>query len=493
MSTMRSSIAIFYIIVLAVVCWAKPSLSKTPDAVFDKNYEEIKMFINGQLKVDPGYLIGVINGTAFHGRPTAEELSLGYRMRVPSFTQRMALLSLFRKGLDSSNVTIQIVSLKEFYYLGGLNSQSIAKVKELTKSTNADVRAQAYAIFLEYTRNEDQRLPVILKGLSDPSNKVFTNTIALISREEFDNMDILNEASARAALFKWAKVRKARKLHFSRPNVIVTALGDSITYGYLAQSQLNGWKPPIRIGVHSSGIGYFGIPNFEEYLPSNFNLSWLNSKTDYSYMDLLNMYLKKHHLGWAKVINKSELGAVSKDGILAAKTEIVNTWKYSARDKRQFIVFYGANDICDGVSTRQFQTNINHILQTLDAVESTDPVEVLLVGPPPIDQILKPIIWQAKGLGGWSCKKIHTVSTKACPLLYSNPELVIAREQRYNIALENLAKKYARSKHLEVTATDVLSQFDVKPEDLAWDCFHPSEIGQAIIAKMLWRAQPWFK
>lgn len=424
---------------------------------------------------------------------TAEQSSEEYKTRLPSFEQRQGIYQLLRKGIESPDPVIARQSLSLLVDLGGMDKKSLELTQKYLSSPLPDLRRAAYYALLENTKDHERRQSLILAALNDIDPEVQQGVTFALLRLEWKNPII------QMAIKKFAESNEENKKFLeetkfeindgvaSETKLLASILGDSISVGYLSAANLKGYKPLIReMGTH--GIYYLGEMSFASLLQDkNYTLSWFNSKERYSFVSRLSKFSDRFRLD-----NKSRLATTTDDGVAMAKAAVIESWKTPLSAEKFFTVFYGGNDICSSMNSASYIENVKRILILLSQVESSKAVKVLLVGPPPIHQIKKPEIWQTPSLGGWTCEKIHTVSTEVCEPLYKNPREVQEKEKEYNSGLKLLAQEFNRPSKFEVVATDVLSKMNLQPQHLSWDCFHPSLIGQRAISEALWSAQPWF-
>ncbi len=165
-------------------------------------------------------------------------------------------------------------------------------------------------------------------------------------------------------------------------------------------------------------------------------------------------------------------------------------------------LFVGANDLCQTApekipSVASYQKNISHILwQVLSS-----PNAHLLVLPLPHFENLKRNVEAAKVLGAKGMGIVNTCDhiwklAPLCPTLThelspSDREKVVGRIQGYNKALFAEVAKHRRLFGDRVRIATAIKNFELMPDDVSIDCFHPNWKLHKRVAETVWPYTWW--
>jgi lysophospholipase L1-like esterase len=154
-------------------------------------------------------------------------------------------------------------------------------------------------------------------------------------------------------------------------------------------------------------------------------------------------------------------------------------------------LFMGSNDVCAGRSAMDIGNHLTRALDRLNRLPSKSKIVVLLSSLPAIHQLGSPLIANYPGLAGLTCEAVQRDHIKFCNA-FTAPATPADYEKNQNQLMETnqkiaeVASASQSLKNLQVVLGASPSRADVKPELLAFDCFHPNEQGQQTLADALW-------
>jgi lysophospholipase L1-like esterase len=259
---------------------------------------------------------------------------------------------------------------------------------------------------------------------------------------------------------------------------LLVVYGDSISTGVLANTSLGkniDNSLLLQLG-NTIKAGQYNATSFQTNL-ANQNIAAATTDADYGL---------RSAIAARAGVTAAEVGVVSfaKFGAKAVDIpEMLARWKQeeetSIKRKPDYIlVALGGNDFCSDMSvadiTRTFE-------QQIDAIQQSAPEAQLIISPaPPVHQLAAldftygPAISQITG-EELSCKKFRT---QACKRVYDAD--AASRLQGINQGIQ-AAFEAQKAKGAKVSLATGVLEWSIVPEELAFDCFHPSQKGQATL------------
>lgn len=256
---------------------------------------------------------------------------------------------------------------------------------------------------------------------------------------------------------------------------LLVVYGDSISTGVLANT---------RLGQNIDESLLVQLANYiksGQYKPQVFQTNLANQPLAASTTD--SEYGMRSAIAGKAGLTPAEIGVVSfaKFGAKAVDIpEMLARWNQEEahtlhRKPDYILVALGGNDFCSPMTVE----DINRTFQEqIDALQKSAPDAQLIISPaPPVHQLAGidftygPTISQITG-EELSCKKFRE---QACPRVYE-PDA----EARLNAINQGILAAYEaqKSKGAKVTFASGVLDWKITAEELAFDCFHPSQQGQ---------------
>lgn len=180
------------------------------------------------------------------------------------------------------------------------------------------------------------------------------------------------------------------------------------------------------------------------------------------------------------IISFAKFGAKARD--LAA---MFNRWKLenieTIQKKPEYIfVMLGGNDFCSDFTVEEILTDF--VEQTNAIHQDAPDAEIIIAPAPPANQLAAIDFTYGAALTAitgeeLSCRKFRE---NLCKRIYDEPADVLARVQGINAGIQAQANALAAAGAKVVFVEEILN-WQIKPEDLGLDCFHPSALGQEMI------------
>lgn len=284
----------------------------------------------------------------------------------------------------------------------------------------------------------------------------------------------------------------------------MAVLGDSISAGTFAQTQLSS-APENQIYSLQPSYSRFKWPEIPWIIQNKKTYSWASGSRVESHYQRFQKYLKNQGSDPKLfILNVARPGGTS--DTLADQTHDLNTSLHKMEiDSLSYVVLLiGGNDLCDlgtgdEISLDQFRTFVFDSLSEIAQYPSKDRLHILVSSIPNIPNIGSPKIFQEKTWLGITCENLrrHIITYCNEMTLWENAgeyQRKVALVQKRNDVLrhtvEELMTLYPNVDFFYSSALFDRGQFSA--QHLAFDCFHPSYEGQAMISKLLWEDQPWF-
>lgn len=268
---------------------------------------------------------------------------------------------------------------------------------------------------------------------------------------------------------------------------LVVIYGDSISTGVLANTNLGQ-------NIDSSLLQQIG--NYIKdgrYNAEGFQTNLANQ--DLAAATTANPYGIRAAVAAKTGVTPAEVGVVSfaKFGAKAVDIpEMVSRWNQEEsatihRKPDYIVVALGGNDFCSEMTVEQISKTFS---EQIDAVQKTAPNAALIIAPAPpvyqlaaIDFTYGPAISQITG-EELSCKKFRE---QFCKRVYDVDAK--ARLDGINQGIQ-AAFDQQKAKGAKVTLASGVLSWNIVKEELAFDCFHPSEKGQATLGGYWSQALP---
>lgn len=265
---------------------------------------------------------------------------------------------------------------------------------------------------------------------------------------------------------------------------LLVVYGDSISTGVLANTTL-GQNPDNSLAL--SLVDYvkeqeYNAAGFQENL-SNLDLA-VSSTTE--------PYGIRASLATLTGITAPEIGLMSfaKFGAKARDLPAMfNRWKTENQNTIQkkpdyILVMLGGNDFCSDFTVEEI---LRDYTEQTNAIHADAPdAQMIIVPAPPADQVsaldhtygaaLTSVIGEE-----FTCKKFRD---SLCKQVNGDPAAVKARVAAINTGIQTQASALSAA-GANVTFVDGMLNWQIKAEDLAVDCFHPSQAGQAMIGSFI--------
>jgi lysophospholipase L1-like esterase len=306
---------------------------------------------------------------------------------------------------------------------------------------------------------------------------------------------------------------------------LMATLGDSITAGVLASTQLNWFntgKVPTTEAVAYENyigklVGYNETQSDQEkqsrlrvsfdMKQSLFHLletrntdSWATGRDVPSQFILLKDYLNRKEPGVVlEAVNPAITGGITSDLIPQADIVIneIKSGKYALL--KYVTLLIGNNDACTNRPFDEMKSDLHIVFSKLASIKQKEPIRILMSGIPRIPDLGEDGISESKTLFKFTCSTFRTSITKVClPLTEWNGQGQYQDRIQYTQSVNELlmsaaADANATFPNLEVRFTNRLFDQGLIRTELAIDCFHPTAASQSRMSQELWLEQPWFK
>ncbi|WP_176736473.1 SGNH/GDSL hydrolase family protein [Oligoflexus tunisiensis] len=268
---------------------------------------------------------------------------------------------------------------------------------------------------------------------------------------------------------------------------LLVVYGDSISTGVLANTSLGKNIDNALLVQLANYIkaGEYNTIGFQTNL-SNPTLAAATTEADHG---LRQAIAAKAGLTPAEVgvVSFAKFGAKSVD-----IPEMLARWNQeeSQTIKRKpdyILVALGGNDFCSDMTVEQISSAFN---EQIDAIQQSAPDAQLIISPaPPVHQLAGidftygPAISQITG-EELSCRKFRE---QACPRVYE-PDAA----ERLNGINQGIQAAFEaqKAKGAKVSLASGVLNWTIAPDELAFDCFHPSQKGQATLGSYWIEALP---
>jgi lysophospholipase L1-like esterase len=267
------------------------------------------------------------------------------------------------------------------------------------------------------------------------------------------------------------------------------ALGDSITAGHRAETQLGGKGADQLledVGLKAKTL-WFRDKKANMY-------SWASGPKVLSQFVLLNRFLRSNGEHPVEVVNAAENGKRVADlpKQIEKFAQAIRTQKYERLAYVTMLI--GANDVCYDTPNDQFRASLENAFSQLAQIKQDRPIRMFVMSIPNIADLGREEINKAVISAGITCGAFRN-RLNACRnvLKWETQEEYEQRREvvrkKNDILREVATKAYS---NLDVRYSNALFESRIEVTDLAIDCFHPNRTGQEKLSKLAWQAQPWF-
>lgn len=282
---------------------------------------------------------------------------------------------------------------------------------------------------------------------------------------------------------------------------LMVSLGDSMTAATFADTSTN-----MPVSFFQSLRGGLALDSFKTLvlIENKKSYSWSSGQwIDSHYNKLVRAMEYRGFQGDLDVMNVAVPGSVAEDTLKQAQkiVDVMNSGEY---EKLEYVtLLIGANDACTsespvGTPHEVFRRHVRATLSKLAEIQQGESVRVLVSSIPNIPALGDPKIRDHRTMGVMSCDYFRHEVLKFCrPLTRWSDERdflqkyqsVVDKNEILREEVEEAMRSYPQ---LDLVYSDSLHQFEITPEILAADCFHPNQQGQEILSNLLWKDQPWY-
>jgi lysophospholipase L1-like esterase len=326
-------------------------------------------------------------------------------------------------------------------------------------------------------------------------------------------MKYLSVGVAILGLLSFSEVQAQSTNTSGQKHYLMAAMGDSITAGFLAATDLSWFNSPSS--QYQTDIDAF-LKNLEENIgrnPKALNLggdaahifesrttfSWATGKLIPSQYVLLKAKLKElEPTAKISAYNVAISGGITSD-LIAEATSIAAKMSSGRYDVLKYVtLLIGNNDVCHSIPQSVMKANIHQAFGILSLIKQSEPIHVLMSGIPRIPDVATPTIRSQKTIFDLSCQELRKI-TETCASMANwatqdQYNALIQEIQGTNELLSEAADDANKSfSNLNVVFSNRLFDLTISPTDLAADCFHPNSNTQGRLSQELWNDQPWFK
>jgi hypothetical protein len=304
------------------------------------------------------------------------------------------------------------------------------------------------------------------------------------------------------------------KTNTTQKNYLMAAMGDSMTAGFLAATNLD-WFNSANLTLPEEAVDFVATIDAISGADMAAKFSWkgelahfLETRSTKSWATGLEV--QSHYIRLANVIHKTEPAAnVYSMNVALSGGETsdlydqvdsifaeMNTGKYVAL--KYVTLLIGNNDACQNRDQNLMKIDLHNIFEILASIKQSEPIRVLMSGIPRIPDLGESPIDNSKTIFKYSCNGFRQTITRVCLPLTGWSQAaqyndLIQYTQSINETLSQAATDAnANFKNLDVHFSDALFDNPITRDNLAIDCFHPNANSQAKIAQVLWQDQPWF-
>lgn len=285
------------------------------------------------------------------------------------------------------------------------------------------------------------------------------------------------------------------------PNYLMANIGDSITAGTFADTSTD-----LPRSVFLSITGGFAFDQFKTFflIENKKSYSWASGQwIDSHYQKLKRIIETADTQESLDVMNLAVPGAVAAD-TLAQAQKLVDAMKSGEYKELKYItLLIGANDACSsesqsGTPSEHFGKSLWLTLEKFAEIQQTERIHILVSSLPNIASLGRTEIRKHMTGGILSCDYFRRKILGFCkPLTKWRGEQEFL--EKYQVVAEKnevLRTVVQQASHvfpqLDIVFSDSLSRYEITPEILAMDCFHPNKTGQEKMSELLWKDQPWF-
>lgn len=271
---------------------------------------------------------------------------------------------------------------------------------------------------------------------------------------------------------------------------LVASLGDSITSASLANTSLE------------------KIKEFEgrEWLWENKKTySWASGLKLPSHFYFLQSFIsRRRNPGRLYMLNVSNPGSTTYDipGQVDQVVRAMATGEYA--QLKYVTLLIGANDVCSpesasGTPLEKMRVNLETAFAKLASIPTRERIPVMVSSIPKVPDLGKPEIRNHRVVLGVTCGGIHDkvlsycrkqVLWKSLDEYRQNLKIIDSRNDLLRALAFNAARQYPS---LSIHYSNTVFEYELTPDLLAIDCFHPNRKGQEKLSRLLWADQPWFR
>jgi lysophospholipase L1-like esterase len=265
---------------------------------------------------------------------------------------------------------------------------------------------------------------------------------------------------------------------------LLVVYGDSLSTGVLSNTTL-GKNPDSSLTLQLADYlkeQEFNATGFQSKL-SNLDIAASSTKEPYGL---------RASVGAQSGVTAAEVGLVSfaKFGAKARDLPAMfNRWKVENANTIQkkpdsIFIMLGGNDFCSDISVEDILRDYN---EQTTAIYNDSPASQIIIAPaPPIDQLPAIDFTYGPALQGitgeeLSCRKFRD---NLCKRVNGDPAEVKARITAINAGIQAQAEAL-KAQGAKIVFVDQIMSWQLKPEEFAVDCFHPSALGQQTIGNLV--------
>ena len=416
---------------------------------------------------------------------------------IPSSAQRLTLVRQLTTAVTPhSSVEFKAAILEAIGNLHLLTTDARRVISAAIASTDDDTRKAGLLAASVLAPRDAFFQRQILNAIEHDTDDIRFSLLSQIdvrSPEALAAVTSVSHSQSSGALRDVAKNLLDRWTAHPAPSVemsqLMATLGDSISVGFFADTNLS---DVTRYKVNPNDLNVFwllGHSSTEEQLKR----SWSSGERVRSHFVRLKNQLKT--LGRSddlEVFNVARAGAKTNE--LLKQISRLDA-KLAVNPKMRLIyvtLLMGSNDVCDEVEPSEITRNISRALDRLNRLPSNGKIVVLIAGLPPIHQLGLAKIANHTALAGLTCEAVQQQRLRFCDKFTksSSGEFFASNKEAVDLTNEKIAQVVAQAKNLanlRLVFAPGFSKADVAPESMAFDCFHPNELGQEAIADTLWQ------
>ena len=285
---------------------------------------------------------------------------------------------------------------------------------------------------------------------------------------------------------------------------LMAALGDSMTSATFANTTA------IESDQHKKSV-VEGLMIFEDLLlrqGANRNtLSWSSGRDIDSHFIRLQSWMKNKEPDVGLEVQNLSVPGVTSSGLNKQATQIASLMKSGKYRYLKYVtISIGGNDICnsdqDGSSLttpEQFVKNIQDTFRTLSEIEQSEPIFVFISSIPNAPSLGQDHFKSVDVGLGFTCEYLRNRVHNSCAnlLTFKNEEeyaervnVVVKQNQILNTLTSWAPTQFPK---LKTYFSEAFFNFEVTPDMLGYDCFHPNKFGQETLGRITFEDQPFFK